>query len=124
MLHAACTDADATALCGCAQLLPTRRIAVFTVMQCMRQRLTELLLLLSGSSSRCLLKSIEVLHITYVHSSHVKADVAGLKMVVMVALCNSADCGLPGRFYLSFFPRLISAVGDWMSTILPHMVWP
>jgi len=25
-------------------------------------------------------------------------------------------------FYL--FPRLISAVGDWMSTILPHMVWP
>ena len=24
----------------------------------------------------------------------------------------------------SFFPRLISAVGDWMSTILPHMVWP
>jgi len=22
-----------------------------------------------------------------------------------------------------FFPRLISAVGDWMSTILPHMVW-
>ena len=27
-------------------------------------------------------------------------------------------------FYLSFFPRLISAVEDWMSTILPHMVWP
>jgi len=27
-------------------------------------------------------------------------------------------------FFLSFFPRLISAVGDWMSTILPHMVWP
>jgi len=26
-------------------------------------------------------------------------------------------------FYL-FFPRLISAVGDWMSAILPHMVWP
>jgi len=23
-----------------------------------------------------------------------------------------------------FFPRLISAVADWMSTILPHMVWP
>jgi len=37
-------------------------------------------------------------------------------MLVMVALCNMADhyilsCG----FYLSFFPRLISAVGDWMS---------
>ena len=28
---------------------------------------------------------------------------------------------LPGNFYLlSFFPRLISAVWDWMSTILPH----
>jgi len=28
-------------------------------------------------------------------------------------------------FYLSsFFPPLISAIGDWMSTILPHMVWP
>jgi len=24
---------------------------------------------------------------------------------------------------LFFFPRLISAVGDWMSTIVPHMVW-
>ena len=22
-----------------------------------------------------------------------------------------------------FFPRLFSAVGDWMSTILPHMMW-
>ena len=25
---------------------------------------------------------------------------------------------------LSFFPRLISAIGDWMSTTLPHMMWP
>jgi len=24
----------------------------------------------------------------------------------------------------SFFPRIFSAVGDWMSTILPHMMWP
>jgi len=24
----------------------------------------------------------------------------------------------------SVFPRLISAVGDWMSAIIPHMVWP
>jgi len=30
-----------------------------------------------------------------------------------------------GFFFLSFFfPRLISAVGDWMFAILPHMVWP
>jgi len=27
-------------------------------------------------------------------------------------------------FYLSFFPRLISAAADRMSTILPHIVWP
>ena len=25
--------------------------------------------------------------------------------------------------FFSFFPRLISAVADWMSTILPYMVW-
>ena len=31
---------------------------------------------------------------------------------------------LPCSFFLlSFFPRLISAVGDWMSTILLHMAW-
>jgi len=29
---------------------------------------------------------------------------------------------LPSIFFL--FPRLISAVGDWMSTILLHMAWP
>jgi len=27
-------------------------------------------------------------------------------------------------FFQSFFPRLISAAADWMSAILPHMVWP
>jgi len=27
-------------------------------------------------------------------------------------------------FLSSFFPRLISAAADWMSTILLHMVWP
>jgi len=33
---------------------------------------------------------------------------------------------LPCDFFLSssFFPRLISAVRDWMSTILLHMAWP
>jgi len=46
----------------------------------------------------------------------------------MVALWNRADHYI---FILSFvlllllfFPRLISAVTDWMSAILPHMVWP
>jgi len=27
-------------------------------------------------------------------------------------------------FFFRFFPRLISAVADWMSAIFPHMVWP
>jgi len=33
---------------------------------------------------------------------------------------------LPCGFFLSFlfFLRLISAAVDWMSTILPHIVWP
>jgi len=48
----------------------------------------------------------------------------------MVALWNRADHYifalwlLLSFFSLSFFPRLISAVADWMSAILPHMVWP
>jgi len=47
----------------------------------------------------------------------------------MVALCNRADhyifaCDFYLSIYLFFIPRLISAAADWMSTILPHMVWP
>jgi len=30
----------------------------------------------------------------------------------------------PVYFFFFFFPRLIPAVGDWMSTIPLHMVWP
>ena len=33
-----------------------------------------------------------------------------------------ASCRL--FFLLFLFPHLISAVADWMSAILPHMVWP
>ena len=47
--------------------------------------------------------------------------------LIMAALWNrQAIIFLPCDFYLlsSCFPRLISAVGHWMSTILPHMVWP
>jgi len=47
---------------------------------------------------------------------------------VMVTLCNRADHNIFMLFLLSssslFFPRLISAVGDWMFTILWHMVRP
>jgi len=48
----------------------------------------------------------------------------------MVALRNRADhyifmlwFVLSSSIFL-FFPRLISAAADWMSAILPHMVWP
>jgi len=49
--------------------------------------------------------------------------------IIMVALCNRADHYifiLFLSFFLSssFFPRQISAVGDWMFIILWHMVWP
>ena len=47
----------------------------------------------------------------------------------MVALWNRADHYIFMLWFLSsssifFFPRLISAAAHWMSTILPHMVWP
>jgi len=47
--------------------------------------------------------------------------------LVMAAVWNRADhdiFGLWFRLSFFFFPRLISAVADWMSAILPHMVWP
>jgi len=53
-----------------------------------------------------------------------------LAAFIMATLCNRAGhyiCPLwflLSPIYLLFFPRLISAVADWMSTILPHMVWP
>ena len=50
--------------------------------------------------------------------------------LLMVALCNRADHYIfilfLSFFFLllsSFFPRLISAVREWMFTILWHMVW-
>jgi len=47
----------------------------------------------------------------------------------MVVLWNRADHYIFAVvsffvFLLLFFPRPISAVADWMSAILPHMVWP
>jgi len=42
----------------------------------------------------------------------------------MAALCNRAGHTYfhPVVSFFFLFPRLISAVGDWMSAILPHMV--
>ena len=47
-----------------------------------------------------------------------------INTLVMAALRSRYIIFLPcGFFFLSsFFPRLISAVADWMSTVLPHMV--
>ena len=48
-------------------------------------------------------------------------------VLVMTALCNRAGHYIFALWFLllsNFFPRLISAVADWMSAILPHMVWP
>jgi len=40
----------------------------------------------------------------------------------MAALCNR--CGHYIFALFLFFLRLISAVADWMSTVLPHVMWP
>jgi len=46
-------------------------------------------------------------------------------VVVIAALWNMAGHYIFMLWFLSsiLFPRLVSAVGDWMSTILPHHVW-
>ena len=47
----------------------------------------------------------------------------------MASLCNRAGHYIFVLWFLLssssffFFPHLFSAVADWMSTILPHMVW-
>ena len=78
---------------------------------------------LSGASAR--LAFFHLLAVYYIQPTAVVC------VFVMAALWNSAGHYIfmllfLSIFYLllSFFPRLISAVGDWMSTILRHMVWP
>jgi len=44
--------------------------------------------------------------------------------IIMAALCSRCGHYISVLFLSSFFPRLISAVADLMSTILLHMVWP
>jgi len=48
-------------------------------------------------------------------------------MLIMAALSSRCGHYIFAVWFLLlsfFFPRLISAVADWMSTILLHMVWP
>ena len=60
--------------------------------------------------------------------SKVTAPTRIVATVIMAALWYRADHYIFALWFLSsiffFFPRLISAAADWMSTILPHMVWP
>jgi len=57
-----------------------------------------------------------------------KQRVNEITSFIMVALWNRADHYIFMLWFVLllsyFFPRLISAVADWMSAILPHMVWP
>jgi len=62
------------------------------------------------------------------YASAPMSDASSYLILIMATLCNMADHYIfaLGFLLLSFFffPCLISAVPDWMSTILPHMVWP
>jgi len=54
-------------------------------------------------------------------------DVILITAYFIAALCNRAGAGhivFHPVVCCSFFPHLISVVADWMSAILPHMVWP
>jgi len=59
-------------------------------------------------------------------TTHLKKLTPGNNVLITVALCNRADHYIFALWFLFvfFFPRLISAAVDWMSTILRHMVWP
>jgi len=54
--------------------------------------------------------------------------VIGKAIIFMVTLCNRADHYIKSCGFFFILPyllaRLISAVEHWMSTILPHVVWP
>ena len=59
---------------------------------------------------------------------HVRNFTQCVTCIIMVALCNRADHYIFILWFLLsiclFFPHLISAVAEWMSAILAHMVWP
>jgi len=71
-------------------------------------------------------------HLThdYLGPSEPKTQTASVFSFFMAAQCNRAGHYIFALwfflsfFFFLFFPRLISAVADWMSTILLHMVWP
>jgi len=73
--------------------------------------------------SFCILSSLLLSWVLDLVCRHWRAE------VIMVVLCNRADHYIFMLWFVillssSFFPCLISAATDWMSAILPHMVWP
>ena len=58
-----------------------------------------------------------------------RGRLSSTNILVMVALWNRTDHYIFMLWFVlsssssSFFPRLISAAADWMSAILPYMVW-
>ena len=56
------------------------------------------------------------------HSSYIFFAIGDVS--VMAALRSRYGHYIFVLFLSSFFPRLISAVADWMYTILPHMTYP
>jgi len=68
-------------------------------------------------------------HLANTIASAMRPLVTLLWLLVMAALCNRAGHYIFALWFLLssidlFFRRLISAAADWLSTILPHMVWP
>jgi len=67
---------------------------------------------------------------SYVIGQAIIFSSCGFFLLLLSSLWPPYEIGGPLYFcpvvtiFLSFFPRLISAAGDRMSTILPHMVWP
>jgi len=64
---------------------------------------------------------------TFRHVLPVTNSLSSFTLIIMATLHRRCGhyilhCGFV--FFFFFFPRLISAVGDWISTILPHVVRP
>jgi len=85
---------------------------------------------MSGFLTRGVTQPLDVikirLQVVYIDYLRFLQNIVG--NVFIVTLCNGADHYIfilfLSSFFLLFFPRLSSAVGDWMFTMLWHMVWP
>ena len=74
----------------------------------------------------------DILKVLYIHTLDALTVVFKyFFLLFMAALWNRAGHYIFGLWFLlcsfflsSFFPSLISAVAVWISTILPHMMWP